>query len=397
MRALVIAPQPFYSPRGTPFSVYHRLAVAAELGVQSDLVTYGEGDDVRIPGLRIYRIPHPAGFGPVPIGPSWRKLCLDILMAAWCIGLLLRRRYDVVHAHEEAVFLCLPLRWVFRFRLVYDMHSSLPQQLLNFGFTRSRLLLGLFTWLEQWSLRQADAVITICPWLAEYALARMEDPDRHSMIENSLLDEVRVVERPGRRDPAARGPSPHPPRDPWPPGRPGIVYAGTLEPYQGIDLLLRAFGRLRSHLPEAFLLVIGGAPDQVDHYGERAAELGIAEHLHFTGQLPQSLARDLVRGARVQVSPRLHGTNTPLKIYESLHSGIALVATAIESHTQVLDDRVAFLAKPDPEDLARTLLEALTRDAERDARCAAARSLYRERYARDVYVDKMRSLLARIR
>ena len=36
------------------------------------------------------------------------------------------------------------LKPLFRFRLIYDMHSSLPQQLTNFEFTKSRLLIGVF-------------------------------------------------------------------------------------------------------------------------------------------------------------------------------------------------------------------------------------------------------------
>ena len=49
MRALVIAPEPFFTPRGTPLSVYYRTLVTAELGVQVDLLTYGQGADVSIP------------------------------------------------------------------------------------------------------------------------------------------------------------------------------------------------------------------------------------------------------------------------------------------------------------------------------------------------------------
>jgi len=57
VRVLVVAPQPFFSPRGTPFSVYYRTLVTAELGARIDLLTYGEGDDVDIPGVRVIRIP----------------------------------------------------------------------------------------------------------------------------------------------------------------------------------------------------------------------------------------------------------------------------------------------------------------------------------------------------
>ena len=46
MKALIIAPQPFFSPRGTPFSVYYRTSVLSELGVEADLLTYGQGEEI---------------------------------------------------------------------------------------------------------------------------------------------------------------------------------------------------------------------------------------------------------------------------------------------------------------------------------------------------------------
>ena len=69
-RGLVVAPQPFFTPRGTPLSVYYRTLVAAEQGVVIDLLTYGDGEDVDIPGMRIRRIPHFPFLGPVRAGPS---------------------------------------------------------------------------------------------------------------------------------------------------------------------------------------------------------------------------------------------------------------------------------------------------------------------------------------
>ena len=40
MRILMIAPQPFFEARGTPFSEYHRIRALADLGHSVDLVTY---------------------------------------------------------------------------------------------------------------------------------------------------------------------------------------------------------------------------------------------------------------------------------------------------------------------------------------------------------------------
>ena len=59
------------------------------------------------------------------------------------------------------------------------------------------------------------------------------------------------------------------------------------------------------------------------------------------------------------VSPRSRGTNTPLKIYQYLRSGRAIVATRLLTHTQVLDDSVAILTGVSPQEFADGILAAL--------------------------------------
>jgi len=388
MRALVVAPQPFFSPRGTPFSVYYRTLVTAELGVEVDLLTYGDGEDVDIPGVRIHRIPRFPLFGTAKVGPSPLKAFLDVFILARMVAMLLRRRYDFVHAHEEAVFLCLLLRPLLRFPFVYDMHSSLPQQLTNFQFTKSKAIIRAFEWLENRCLRRAAAVITICPDLAQYAEPRMPAAERHFLIENSIFEPVRLV-RPGDAGAAPETGA----QDAAPAGRPLVFYAGTLEAYQGMDVLVSGFARARERCPDAFLLVVGGTPDQVERYRTLAAREGLDGHCRFTGRVDQATAKRLAADADVLTSPRVAGTNTPLKIYEQLASGKPLVATRIHSHTQVLTDDVAFLVDPDPGSIAEGLVAALT-DAPRAARVAeAAKALYERDYSRPVYVGKMRRLL----
>jgi glycosyltransferase involved in cell wall biosynthesis len=386
MRALVVAPQPFFSPRGTPLSVYYRTVVMAELGVDIDLLTYGQGEDVEIPGVRILRIPAFGWLGPVPVGPSLLKLFLDLFVVARTFALLLRHRYDFVHAHEESVFFCRFLKPVSRAKLVYDMHSSLPQQLTNFAFTRSRLLIGLFERLEDSSLRAADAVITISPALADYARDRMPDPGRHFLIENSLIDEVRL------KSPAAATQNARAWLGRISSDRIVVGYAGTFESYQGLELLVDAFALVRQASPDAFLLMIGGSPAQVEELESRAQRQGLGEESLFTGTLPQPEARRLLERADVLTSPRRTGTNTPLKIYSYLASGKPFVATRIPAHTQLLTEEVCFLADPEPTALADAILEAMSSER-RQSTVDAARSFYDQRYSRQAYLGKMRGLL----
>src|SRR5438874_10378742 len=80
MRILMIAPEPFFEPRGTPFSEFHRIRALTSLGHQVDLVTYPFGEDVTMPGLRVFRSMRLPFIRRVKIGPSFAKLPLDALL-----------------------------------------------------------------------------------------------------------------------------------------------------------------------------------------------------------------------------------------------------------------------------------------------------------------------------
>ncbi|HEY6454178.1 MAG TPA: glycosyltransferase [Steroidobacteraceae bacterium] len=393
MKVLVVAPQPFFAPRGTPLSVYYRTMVMAEQGVSIDLLAYGEGEDVDIKGVRLLRIPRMSWVGPVAVGPSWKKLFLDAFMFVWTIGLLMRNRYDAVHAHEESVFWCRMLKPIFRFRLIYDMHSSLPQQLTNFHFTKSLILKSIFRMLEDTCLRKADAVVTICPDLMNYALGTGVPSTKHLLIENSIFEDVRVTQPlPATSTAVATALVP-----PIPAGldlkRPVILYAGTFEPYQGIDILVKAFALLRARRPDVQLLLAGGTPRQVAAVQAIARDCGVGDGVLFTGRVSKTLSMRYTGMANVLVSPRTQGTNTPLKIYEQLASGKPLVATRIWSHTQVLDENVCFMVDPTPESIAEGLLRAVSDPAAAQAVAGRAQALYEREYSRPVYERKIKKLL----
>ena len=86
MHILMIAPEPFFEPRGTPFSEYHRIRALTSLGHTVDLVTYPFGRDVELPGLRIFRCAKPPFISHVKIGPSWAKVPLNLLLTVTGVG-----------------------------------------------------------------------------------------------------------------------------------------------------------------------------------------------------------------------------------------------------------------------------------------------------------------------
>jgi hypothetical protein len=108
--------------------------------------------------------------------------------------MLITTRYDIVHAHEEAVFFCLIYKMFFPgLRVIYDMHSSLPQQLRNFSFSGRFWLRTIFAFLEKKSIEMANAVIVICPDL-ETIVKKMAVKTPTILIENTLFGPVRFVD-----------------------------------------------------------------------------------------------------------------------------------------------------------------------------------------------------------
>jgi glycosyltransferase involved in cell wall biosynthesis len=91
----------------------------------------------------------------------------------------------------------------------------------------------------------------------------------------------------------------------------------------------------------------------------KARELGLGERVHFIGQVTPSEVSRYLSVTDALVSPRISGTNTPLKIYSYLKSGKPLVATNLWTHTQILTDKIAVLCEPEPQSLARGLMFAL--------------------------------------
>ena len=375
----MLAPEPFFEPRGTPFSEYHRIKALGELGHHVDLLTYPLGRDVDLPNLRIFRCGRPPFVRRVRVGPSLTKVVLDAALAAKAVALVRATRYDAIHSHEEAGLLGV---WLARKRGIphlYDMHSSLPQQLANFRYTSSRGAQRLFERAETAMIGGSRVVITICQELQD-AVIEAGAGDRSFLIENVMGGDV------GDAGAVSAAPADIRARYGIDVAQPLVLYTGTLEPYQGLDLLIDASARLTHTHPQARILVVGGEPRQVDETRERAR--GRADNVVFAGQRPAVDIPAFVAAADVLVSPRIAGTNTPLKIYSYLRSGRPIVATRLRTHTQVLDDETALLASPDPASFAEAVGLVLDKPDVGGRLAEAAKRLAATRYSRESYLAK---------
>jgi glycosyltransferase involved in cell wall biosynthesis len=390
MHILMIAPEPFFEPRGTAFSEYHRIRALTDLGHTVDLVTYPFGEDRPMPGLRVFRCVRPPFLHKIGIGPSLAKIPLDISLALTAFTRGLRGRYDAIHSHEEGIAIGIVMATLLRVPHLYDMHSSLPQQLTNFAFTRSRIIRWSFEALERFVVRRSRVVIVICPELKTTVQAIDQDVPC-VLIENAPgsspgLDEAEPSFTPEALR-ASLGLAP---------SQPVVLYTGTFEPYQGLDLLLDAFGRVVKERPDVRLVLAGGHPQQIEAMRGEAVSRGIGDAVIFAGQRPSSEIPLYLRMADILVSPRSTGTNTPLKIYQYLRSGTPIVATRLLTHTQVLSDDIAILTPATPDGFAAGIIDALSDPAHGSAVATRARHLADTKYSYEAYLARTREACAHL-
>jgi glycosyltransferase involved in cell wall biosynthesis len=387
MNILMIAPQPVFEPRGTPISVYQRLEGLSRLGHSIDLVTYHLGAEVDLPGVTIYRIPRVPFIKELKVGPSLPKLPLDILLFFKSIERLVRKKYDVIHSHEEAAVFSIPLAAIFRTRHLYDMHSSLPRQLRNFNFGNNALMIKIFEVLERWTVRKSDAIITIGSDLASH-VEYLKPDATHMMIENlplwsngskrtqSANSELRQTL--GIKNKLA------------------IVYTGTFERYQGVGLLLESAKIVRDQFPDVAFILVGGKPAQVQEWKEVASKNQLEDCVYFTGTLPVEEANRYLEIADILVSPRVEGTSVPLKIYTYLLTGKPIVATNLTAHTIVLNEDTAVLVDPEKEAFAEGLLRLIWNEDLRRQLGVRAQRLAEEKYSPAVYLSKLVKIYSKL-
>jgi hypothetical protein len=205
-------------------------------------------------------------------GFSLKKVVCDAMMFLACMRMVRRSRYDLIHAVEESAFIAAAAQAVHGVPYVYDMDSSLAEQMVE-AYPRLQFALPFMRYCESVAVRRSTGVLTVCAALEDLALGH---------------------------DPA------------------------------------KPVGRV-----------------------EDSTLLPPAASAEFLGPRPLNLLPGLLSQAEVLVSPRVKGTNTPMKIYSYLDSGTPVLATRLRTHTQVLDDRFAYLVDPTPQALGEGLAALL--------------------------------------
>jgi len=321
-----------------------------------DLLTYPEGEDIKLPRTRILRIPAFKLLAGIRPGISWKKLCCDVVFL-WCALRMVRRArkehapYQLVHAVEEAVFVGWLIKKLWGIPYLYDMDSSLAMQITD-KWRVLKPLYPLLGYLERLAIRGSVAVVPVCDALEVIAhkggASKVTVLRDISLLSNDEAQSTLVALRTemGVSEKAKV-----------------LLYIGNLERYQGIDLLLESFRSVQASFVDTYLAIIGGSEEHCEHYRTLVKSWGLTSRIHILGPRPVSSLNFFLTQASILVSPRTKGNNTPMKIYSYLHAGIPILATDLPTHTQVLDESVAELAAPTHDAFSKGMIRLLSDEA----------------------------------
>jgi len=346
-RILIVAPQPFYEDRGTPISTRRLIEALSERGDIVDLLTFPIGETIEGKGLTIFRIPNIFRIHHVPIGFSIRKLVLDLTMTPIIFKRLRKQRYDSIHAIEEAAFPAVLAARKYGTPVVYDMQSCLPEQLAQHRIFRGRALQRCFRRLERWLIKNSAHVV--CSAGLQQYVENIDQavnsnewhfPSSNAQISVENLEQLR---RELKINPQDRV----------------VLYSGTFERYQGLDIILSAAHRVVEELSNVVFVFVGASSKADYSLGSDAEALTEKGALRVVSRKPRAEIGRYLQLADVLVSPRALGQNIPLKIFDYMGVGKPIVASDCTAHRAVLDDNRAVLVGTPAEEWSNAIISVL--------------------------------------
>ena len=285
---------------------------------------------------------------------------------ALSLKVLLRRGFDVIHACNppDLFFLVGGFYKLFGKRFVFDHHDANPE-LYEAKFGRRGLLWRVLVWLEKLTFRTADVSIATNHSYRRIAIERGGmAPDRVFVVRSGpSLERLKIV----------------PPVEALKKGRRYLVgYVGVMGRQEGIEYLLRAAAHLvhgRGRSDVHFGLVGGGT--SLEEMKRLARDLGIGEHVTFTGRVSDGALLAMLNTADVCVNPdvanEMNDISTMNKVMEYMALGKPIVQFDLAEGRFSAQQASLYARRNDPVDLAAKIAELLDDPARRAAMGAFGR------------------------
>jgi glycosyltransferase involved in cell wall biosynthesis len=251
---------------------------------------------------------------------------------------------DVVYERHNLFFLAgmLVARHL-RVPYCVEVNAPLADERERFaGLSLKRLAHGL----EHAVWRSADRVLTVTSVLKNIVAAAGVPPGRIEVVQNAT--DVSVFANIGLAE-VGEGPI-------------VLGFVGFMRDWHGLDHVVREIANYRGR-PPVQLVIVGEGPAK-DALRQQAAALGIADRVRFPGLVDRAAIPRVISGFDIALQPRAVGYASPLKLFEYMAAGRAIVAPDQPNIREVLTHgRDALLFDPTCEGAMWASIASLIADA----------------------------------
>jgi glycosyltransferase involved in cell wall biosynthesis len=235
-------------------------------------------------------------------------------------------------------------------KVILDIHDVVPELFESkFPSRGSRLYARILTAVERVSARFADHVIVANHIWQERVLARSARPQQCSVILNHVDPAIFYQRTPTRFD-----------------GKVIVIFPGTFNWHQGLDIAIRAFARFKKQLPKAefHLYGGGGGRDTQAELDKLVETLGLNESVRFCGFLTLDQVPQVVANADLGVVPKradsFGNEAYSTKIMEFMSQGVPVIASRTKIDTFYFDEStVRFFTSGDDREMAEAMLDVI--------------------------------------
>jgi len=354
--------------RGDRVSVYSRASPAHPVGADE------------LNGVHVFRL-----FQPRSDRHGKLDYILDYSRFWWRAFRMMQARHfprgcDLVHVHnmpEALVFAAVCLKWNGA-KVILDLHDLMPELYQDkFHISERHLVSRILRAIESWACRFSHHVI-ISNHLWKKVVAQ------RSRVDGNLTALINHVDlrtfHPRRRE-----------RDD---GKFVILYPGSLNHHQGLDIAIEAMVEIRKAVPTAELHIYGEGP-QVPILGLQANTLGLADSVFLKRGVPLSQVGGIMANADLGVVPkRADGFGNEAfstKIMEFMSQGLPVVVSRTKVDSFYFnDENVCFFESGNPKDLALRIIALAQDPAWRSRLVANAAHLVKNsswEVAQPIYLD----------
>ena len=329
-------------------------------------------------GVTVHRIQPPGHDFPVYGKPLW-MLGWTWLVAAALDELMHRHRFDVLDAPEFGGecfgYQIDRTRWNW-VPVVVQIHGSMTMFVDRMGWPqRGSRLHELGTFLESFSLRNADALMAVGAGIADiaaaaYGLDRMRIDVVHCGVDTDLFT------------PAA---TPDPPA-----ARPTVLFVGKMVKNKGPLVVAEAVLALKEKYPDIVVRFVGEGKDMPGEVRAMARSAGAESNVELLGFRPLADLPDLYRSAHVFCSPAEYEGFGQVAI-EAMACGCPVVASGAGGGGEaVVDGETGLLVAPNDAAATAAALDAILGDPARRLRMreAGLRRVTAE-FTMDRHLDKV--------